>query len=141
MADDSPIMQVTTLKEAYDVFDLGVDSQYHNVKLCYHKLALKHHPDKTGDGNCSIFQHINFAFQVITARNDKELKKRARVEAERERKNKEWRLFREEFMNDKLFQVKTEEEKEEKEVERQRRRRLRRKEEAQKRLPSADYEK
>ena len=66
------------------------------------------------------------------------MKKRARVEAERERKNKEWRLFREEFMNDKLFQVKTEEGKE---VERQRRRRLRRKEEAQKRLPSADYEK
>ena len=51
------------------------------------------------------------------------------MEAERERKNKEWRLFREEFMNDKLFQVKTEEGKE---VERQRRRRPRKKEEAQK---------
>jgi DnaJ-class molecular chaperone len=129
MADDTSLVeQVTTLEEAYDVFNLGVNSDYDDVKICYHKLARKHHPDKTGNGNCSKFQHINFAFQVITTRNDKETKKYARAKAEREQKNEEWRVFREEFLNDKLFEVKTEEVKEAE----KHRRRLQRKEDAHK---------
>jgi len=99
MADDSPLMQVTTLEEAYDVFVLGVDSDYHDVKLRYHKLARQHHPDRTGATNCSTFQHINFAFQVITQNNDKEKRKRA----EKEQRDAKWRAFRDELMNEELW--------------------------------------
>jgi len=99
---NSPLKQVTTLEEAYDVFDLGVGSDFHDVKIRYHQLARQHHPDRTGATNCSIFQHINFAFQVITQKNDKEKRKRARdeekaAEAEKKRKEAFWQALRDEF--------------------------------------------
>jgi DnaJ-class molecular chaperone len=102
MADDISLEQVTTLEEAYNVFSLGVGSEYREVKVRYHKLARKHHPDRTGGTDSSIFQHINFAFQVITQQNHKEKRKRARDEeeaakAEKERIDAYWRALREEF--------------------------------------------
>lgn len=50
-------------KEAYKVLGVNSDTSFEKIKEKYHKLLLKHHPDK--GGNSEIFCKINEAFKVI----------------------------------------------------------------------------
>ncbi len=50
--------------EELEIFDVnGVDEQY--IKKCYHKLALKWHPDKNKDDTTEKFQRITSAYEYL----------------------------------------------------------------------------
>ena len=53
-----------TYKEACNVLGISENADKETVKKAYHKLALKHHPDKGGDAD--IFREVSEAYKILT---------------------------------------------------------------------------
>ena len=56
-----------TYKEACNVLDVAGDADKDTIKKAYHKLALKHHPDKGGD--TEVFREVSEAYKLLMEHN------------------------------------------------------------------------
>ncbi len=53
------------MKNYYEILGIAKNADKEEIKKAYRKLALKHHPDKSG-GDDSKFKEINEAYQVLS---------------------------------------------------------------------------
>lgn len=51
-------------KELYDLLEINIDATSEEIKKAYRKLAMKHHPDKGGDGE--MFKKIAHAYEILS---------------------------------------------------------------------------
>ena len=66
----------------YDVIGVSQKSDIDEIKRAYHKLAMKHHPDRGGD--VSTMQSINEAYNILREEDNREYYDRIREEYEAE---------------------------------------------------------
>lgn len=57
-----------TYKEACNVLGVAEDADKDAIKKAYHKLALKHHPDK--GGNAEVFREVSEAYKLLMEYDD-----------------------------------------------------------------------
>jgi len=55
--------QVDTTK-LYETLGVEKDAETNRIKKAYHKLAMKHHPDKGGDEQ--VFKEISAAYEILS---------------------------------------------------------------------------
>ena len=48
----------------YDILNIQKDASQNDIKKAYHKLAIRHHPDKGGDSN--KFKEISEAYETLS---------------------------------------------------------------------------
>jgi hypothetical protein len=59
------------MQEAFAIFNITELKSPQELKQIYHKLALKHHPDKNNHETSEKFQKINQAYEYLTSQKDK----------------------------------------------------------------------
>lgn len=57
--------------ELYDILEIDPSADGNEIKKAFRKLALKHHPDKGGDGE--IYKKIQGAYDILKDENKKEM--------------------------------------------------------------------
>jgi DnaJ-class molecular chaperone len=59
-------MEINNSKNLYDILNVSKESSDDDIKKAYRKLAVKHHPDKTGSSDDKMFKAISQAYEILS---------------------------------------------------------------------------